>query len=340
MTIGSRISSLRKQKGYTQEYIAEQLHVTRQAVSKWEQDQTSPDTWNMIELAKLLETSVEFITLGKKEDSPKPLVPTKTYCGKSCDDCQHKADLNCPGCKAITPESSIERCRITDCCKSRHVKACNLCDRADMCDVIQQRKFISEKRLQKLRADEAADRLRTEISASSRIWIAILSYVAIIYLITGLWSAPISSVCAAVYAFCLFKLSSQTDYYKTAGKLMSIISGSLLLSAFVPLPLIVSVILAICILIISLLRICCEFRGHETISYHFDLNISQTYVALRKWYIAIFLTPIVVLLFMLLIPLRLLYNLFPILSIGCVIIIWILEIVHIVNLFRLNNALK
>lgn len=70
MTIGNRISQLRKAKGFTQEYIAEQLDVSRQAVSKWEQDQTTPDTGNLIALAQLLDTSIEYIAIGKEKDNP------------------------------------------------------------------------------------------------------------------------------------------------------------------------------------------------------------------------------------------------------------------------------
>lgn len=64
MTIGNRIAELRKSKGFTQEYVAEQLGVSRQAVSKWEQDQTSPDTKNLIALAQLLDTDISFIAMG------------------------------------------------------------------------------------------------------------------------------------------------------------------------------------------------------------------------------------------------------------------------------------
>jgi transcriptional regulator with XRE-family HTH domain len=35
MSIGQRISNLRKEKGYSQEYAAEKLNVSRQVVSKW-----------------------------------------------------------------------------------------------------------------------------------------------------------------------------------------------------------------------------------------------------------------------------------------------------------------
>lgn len=38
MSIGQRINALRKQSNLSQEYVAEKLDVTRQAVSKWEKD--------------------------------------------------------------------------------------------------------------------------------------------------------------------------------------------------------------------------------------------------------------------------------------------------------------
>ncbi len=70
MTIGNRISELRKKHNYTQEYVAEQLDVSRQAVSKWEQDQTSPDTNNLIALAQLFGVSVEYLATGKTIGAP------------------------------------------------------------------------------------------------------------------------------------------------------------------------------------------------------------------------------------------------------------------------------
>lgn len=69
MTIGNRIRTLRKRLNYSQEYLAEQLNVSRQAVSKWEKDLTSPDTKNMIQLAQLLNSTVEYIASGKKDDT-------------------------------------------------------------------------------------------------------------------------------------------------------------------------------------------------------------------------------------------------------------------------------
>ncbi len=80
-TIGSRISALRKEHGYSQEYVAEKLDISRQAVSKWEQDLCAPDTYNLIALAELFSVSVEYIGVGKKEEkseAPAPAPAQKT----------------------------------------------------------------------------------------------------------------------------------------------------------------------------------------------------------------------------------------------------------------------
>ena len=48
-----RLVELRKNAGYSQEELADTIGVSRQAVSKWERCESSPDTDNLIELARL-----------------------------------------------------------------------------------------------------------------------------------------------------------------------------------------------------------------------------------------------------------------------------------------------
>ena len=43
MNLGYRISKLRKDKGLSQEQLAEELYLTRQTISKWELNQSTPD---------------------------------------------------------------------------------------------------------------------------------------------------------------------------------------------------------------------------------------------------------------------------------------------------------
>lgn len=66
MSIGERIAQLRKKKSLSQGQLADMLGVSRQAVSKWENDQTSPDTMNLIRMADALDTEIEYLATGKQ----------------------------------------------------------------------------------------------------------------------------------------------------------------------------------------------------------------------------------------------------------------------------------
>lgn len=57
--IAQRLAARRKQAGLSQEALAEQLGVSRQAVSKWERSESSPDTDNLIALAQLYGLSLD-----------------------------------------------------------------------------------------------------------------------------------------------------------------------------------------------------------------------------------------------------------------------------------------
>ena len=57
--IADRLIKLRKKHGYSQEELADKLGLSRQAVSKWERAEASPDTDNLICLAKLYNVSLD-----------------------------------------------------------------------------------------------------------------------------------------------------------------------------------------------------------------------------------------------------------------------------------------
>ena len=54
-----RLADLRRSKGFSQEGLARKLGLSRQAVSKWERAESSPDTENLISLAKLYGVSLD-----------------------------------------------------------------------------------------------------------------------------------------------------------------------------------------------------------------------------------------------------------------------------------------
>lgn len=64
MSIGERITQLRKSRSISQAQLAQALDVSRQAVSKWENDLACPDTIKLIQLADVLDTDVEYLATG------------------------------------------------------------------------------------------------------------------------------------------------------------------------------------------------------------------------------------------------------------------------------------
>lgn len=66
MSIGERIGTLRRERNISQAQLARDLDISRQAVSKWENDLCAPDTIKLIQLADILNTEVEFLATGNK----------------------------------------------------------------------------------------------------------------------------------------------------------------------------------------------------------------------------------------------------------------------------------
>lgn len=64
----NRLFELRKKHNLSQEELAEKLGVSRQAVSKWERSEASPDTDNLIALAKIYGLSLDELIYGEKEE--------------------------------------------------------------------------------------------------------------------------------------------------------------------------------------------------------------------------------------------------------------------------------
>lgn len=58
-TIGKKLYELRKQSGFTQDYVAEKLGVSAQAVSKWENDIACPDIMTLPQIAKLYGITID-----------------------------------------------------------------------------------------------------------------------------------------------------------------------------------------------------------------------------------------------------------------------------------------
>ena len=91
--LGNRLSDLRKKKGLSQEQLADQLGVSRQAISKWECGESSPDTDNLIELSKIYGVSLdELVGNAPKKEVEAEVIDEDKKCECDGDDDDHDED--------------------------------------------------------------------------------------------------------------------------------------------------------------------------------------------------------------------------------------------------------
>jgi len=65
MTIGDKILSLRKARGWSQEELAEKVGVTRQAISRWEANSAKPDADKILDICDLFGVSADYLLRDK-----------------------------------------------------------------------------------------------------------------------------------------------------------------------------------------------------------------------------------------------------------------------------------
>lgn len=72
MTFGEKLQGLRQRAGMSQDALAEKLNVSRQAVSRWERDETMPETEKVVALANLFGVSTDYLLRDQPEQQAEP----------------------------------------------------------------------------------------------------------------------------------------------------------------------------------------------------------------------------------------------------------------------------
>ena len=73
MGVGPKLKELRNKAGLTQKDLADQLHVTYQAISRWENDDVEPSIGTLKEMCGILNCSIEELLEIEKKDEQKPV---------------------------------------------------------------------------------------------------------------------------------------------------------------------------------------------------------------------------------------------------------------------------
>ena len=86
MTLGEKLSKLRKENNITQEQLADALGVSRQSVSKWESDSAYPETEKLIRISAMFQCSLDYLLKEEVSESAGGPAPTSTVRRVSLDD--------------------------------------------------------------------------------------------------------------------------------------------------------------------------------------------------------------------------------------------------------------
>lgn len=68
MSFGEKLQALRKAKGISQDQLAMQLNVSRQAISKWELGTSLPDVENVVEISRFFDISIDYLLKDELQD--------------------------------------------------------------------------------------------------------------------------------------------------------------------------------------------------------------------------------------------------------------------------------
>ena len=82
MEFNNKLYELRKQKGFSQEELANRLNVSRQTISKWEVGESTPDMEKLVAISDLFEVSLDELVKGEEPKLAEPseqLVKSELY---------------------------------------------------------------------------------------------------------------------------------------------------------------------------------------------------------------------------------------------------------------------
>ena len=106
LAMAQRLVDRRKAAGLSQEALAAQLGVSRQAVSKWERSESSPDTDNLIALAALYGVSLDELLYGEAADDVNNPEDGDTG-AEASDEAEEDEDSATAPVAAISPSSTF-----------------------------------------------------------------------------------------------------------------------------------------------------------------------------------------------------------------------------------------
>lgn len=243
-----------------------------------------------------------------------------TYCGKLCEECQHKEMLQCPGCKEGPGKAWNCECELAKCCRDKGHQNCTTCSYSTSCGKLRGRNSEPEQRLRK-REDEIEKKKMIEGKAVFLgKWLWILFWLIIPSTVAGIMTnenlvavlpglnlpGQILQVAALLlYGGVLIKIACEDERYKTAGVCCLISAGVSVLVTILSYGKETpgwTLLFTIPAMIVSLVGEYNEYSAHAEVAGDVSPELFDKWTNLWKWFIGMTLGLLGSIVLMLIIP--------------------------------------
>ena len=271
----------------------------------------------------------------------------ETYCGKSCEECTKKEQLNCSGCKTGPGRLFGGDCELAKCVRDKGHETCDTCGFKGNCGTLRSRESMPDYRIRKIEAEavrKAAIAKRAPV-LGKWLWISfwlvipssigsIMSHETTAKILPGLVMPGqiINAICSLTYGAILLKLGSEEDRYRTAG-ICALIAGGV--SAVVAIITVAAeeatwtLLFTLPAAVVAMVGEYNEYMAHSAVLSGVDNELSEKWEVLWKWYIGLFLGMFGCIIVMLIIPV-----LGALAILGCAIGTVVVGILKLVYLYR------
>lgn len=213
----------------------------------------------------------------------------ETYCGKSCELCGVRTEMDCPGCAAVQGECDLARC-----CQEKGHTTCASCTHNIQCEQYQGRDHAPQTRLEKKEAELAHQQNLKKrgvfLSRQMRTLFWVMICINVVSLVgewasnSGVVGKSLEIIFQAIYALTLMQMATECGAYRKAGMLQ-------LVSVFMDIPVmfhqgeISATLLSMISAVLCMVSGYFEFMSHSTVLRDVDEAQSQKWRKLWYWLI-------------------------------------------------------
>lgn len=268
-----------------------------------------------------------------------------TYCGKNCENCSYREELNCAGCKQGPGRVIDGDCKMARCCRDNGHESCETCTNKRNCGMWLDKGTMAKQRKELIEAEAKKKEENIVMAQALAKWVKILFWLLIplelftilgherviaIFPVLELPSAVASGVVELIYAGVLYRMAKETTVYKRPALLLGIVAVLGLLGLLVPDENGWMLLISVPLMVVSFVAIYFEYTAHAAVVAPFDLELSENWQKIWKWNLYSIIGIFVSVLLVFIVPI-----LGGLAMLGCAILLVVAFILKYVYLYRM-----